>query len=78
MQRVLTLLLLLLGIAMSGASSAQESSWWQADWKYRKPITLDLAAAKLSSDAGRATVLVRLHSANFAFDGVAPDGADLR
>ena len=78
MQRVLTLLLLLLGIAMSGASSAQESSWWQADWKYRKPITLDLAVAKLSSDAGRATVLVRLHSANFAFDGVAPDGADLR
>ena len=78
MQRVLTTLLFLLGIAMSSVASAQESSWWQADWKYRKPITLDLAAAKLASDAGRSTVLVRLHSGNFAFDGVSPNGADLR
>lgn len=78
MQRVLTTLLFLLGIAMSSVASAQESSWWQADWKYRKPITLDLAAAKLASDAGRSTVLVRLHGGNFAFDGVSPNGADLR
>ncbi len=78
MQRVLITLLFLLGIAVSSVASAQESSWWQADWKYRKPLTLDLAAAKLGTDAGRATVLVRLHSGNFSFDGVAPNGADLR
>ncbi|HBS54203.1 MAG TPA: DUF2341 domain-containing protein [Stenotrophomonas sp.] len=78
MQRILTTLLLLLGIAMSGVAGAQETSWWQAEWKYRKPITLDTTAAGLTTDAGRTPVLVRLHAGNFAFDGMAANGADLR
>ena len=77
MQRILTTLLFLLGIAMSGVAGAQETPWWQADWSYRKPITVDTAAA-VGGDPGRAAVLVRLHSGNFAFDGMAADGADLR
>ncbi|WP_434031366.1 DUF2341 domain-containing protein [[Pseudomonas] boreopolis] len=77
MQRLLTALLLLLGIAMSGAASA-DTSWWQSDWKYRKPITLDAGSAGLAAGAGRMPVLVRLHAGNFAFDGVAPDGSDIR
>lgn len=79
MQRILTTLLLLLGIAMSSVAGAQESSpWWQAEWKYRKPITLNAGAAGIAGDVGRSPVLVRLHSGNFAFDGVAPDGKDIR
>ena len=77
MQRTLTALLFLLGIALSGTAGA-ETSWWQADWKYRKPITVDAAAAGLSAGTGRMPVLVRLHVGNFVFDGVAPDGRDLR
>ncbi|MDR2638109.1 MAG: DUF2341 domain-containing protein, partial [Zoogloeaceae bacterium] len=77
MQRILTTLLFLLGIALSGVAGA-ETSWWQADWKYRKPITIDAAAAGLNTGVGRMPVLVRLHAGNFVFDGVAPDGKDLR
>ncbi|WP_407352048.1 DUF2341 domain-containing protein [Luteimonas sp. R10] len=77
MQRILITLLFLLGVSMSGVAGA-ETSWWQSDWKYRKPISLDAGAAGLGADVGRAPVLVRLHSGNFAFDGVAADGKDLR
>jgi biopolymer transport protein ExbB len=77
MQRILTILLFLLSAAMSGMACA-ETPWWQAEWKYRKPVTLDGAAAGLGGDAGRMPVLVRLHHGNFTFDGVAPGGKDLR
>lgn len=79
MQRILTTLLFLLGIAMSTVAGAQEdAAWWQAEWKYRKPITVDTATAGLAGDPGRTAVLVRLHSGNFAFDGMAANGGDLR
>ncbi|MDR0634488.1 MAG: DUF2341 domain-containing protein [Azoarcus sp.] len=78
MRHILTTFMLLLGIALSGTAVAAETSWWQADWKYRKPITVDAAAAGLSAGTGRMPVLVRLHVGNFVFDGVAPDGKDLR
>ena len=59
---------------------AVESSWWNDDWSYRKPITLDTSAkgADLAQSSGRVPLLIRLHSGNFQFDGVAKDGADLR
>ncbi|THF58680.1 MotA/TolQ/ExbB proton channel family protein [Pseudothauera rhizosphaerae] len=77
MQRFLTTLLFLLGFALSGVASA-ETPWWQSDWKYRKPLTINAAAAGLGESTGRVPVLVRLHSGNFAFDGVAADGKDIR
>jgi biopolymer transport protein ExbB len=53
---------------------------WQADWAYRKPITIDAGpqGAAIGADAGRTPVLVRLHTGNFNFDGVSDTGADLR
>lgn len=59
---------------------AAESSWWNDDWSYRKPITLDTSAkgADLAQAVGRVPLLIRLHSGNFQFDGVAKNGADLR
>jgi len=60
--------------------AAAESSWWNDDWSYRKPITLDTSAkgADLAQSIGRVPLLIRLHSGNFQFDGIAKDGADLR
>lgn len=62
------------------ASSASESSWWNDDWSYRKPITLDTSAkgANFAQPIGRVPLLIRLHSGNFQFDGIAKDGTDLR
>ncbi|MGS1077907.1 DUF2341 domain-containing protein [Pseudoxanthomonas beigongshangi] len=81
MQRVLILLLTCLGLFLPGLAWAQApASWWQADWKYRKPITVDAGpqGAGLGAGVGRMPVLVRLHTGNFAFDGVGQGGKDLR
>ncbi|HDS1040519.1 TPA: DUF2341 domain-containing protein, partial [Stenotrophomonas maltophilia] len=79
MHRLIPLLLLLLGLALVAPAHA-ENSWWQAEWKYRKPITVDAGpqGAALGGTAGRMPVLVRLHTGNFAFDGVTEGGKDLR
>ena len=79
MQRFLALLLFCLSMSTLGVAHA-ETAWWQADWKYRKPITLDAGpnGAALGGNLGRTPVLIRLHTGNFAFDGVAEGGNDLR
>lgn len=79
MQRLLALLLFCLSMSTLGVAHA-ETAWWQADWKYRKPITLDASpnGAALGGNLGRTPVLIRLHTGNFAFDGVAEGGNDLR
>ncbi|MBO9685307.1 DUF2341 domain-containing protein [Roseateles chitosanitabidus] len=76
MRRILFLALSLMGALWPGLSHA----WWQPDWAYRKPITLDAGpqGAAIGGDAGRAPVLVRLHTGNFSFEGVSENGADLR
>ncbi|WP_370679455.1 DUF2341 domain-containing protein [Comamonas sp. GB3 AK4-5] len=60
--------------------SLAQAAWWQADWAYRKPITIDAGpqGGAIGADAGRTPVLVRLHTGNFNFDGVSDTGADLR
>ncbi|WP_291587764.1 DUF2341 domain-containing protein [Comamonas sp. UBA7528] len=60
--------------------SLAQAAWWQADWAYRKPMTIDAGpqGAAIGADAGRTPVLVRLHTGNFNFDGVNDTGADLR
>ena len=61
-------------------SGAAEASWWNDDWSYRKPITLDTTGkgANITQPAGRMPLLIRLHPGNFQFDGVSKTGSDLR
>ncbi len=65
---------------MPRLSVATDTSWWNDDWSYRKPITIDTTAkgANLSQSAGRMPLLIRLHPGNFQFDGVVKTGSDLR
>lgn len=76
MRRTLFVLLTLMSTLLPGMAHA----WWQADWAYRKPITIDGGpqAGAIGGDAGRTPVLVRLHTGNFSFEGVSETGADLR
>jgi biopolymer transport protein ExbB len=78
MQRFLMLTLVVLSAFLADAAHA--ASWWQADWAYRKAITIDAGpqGGAIGGDAGRTPVLVRLHTGNFSFDGVSDSGADLR
>ncbi len=56
------------------------SAWWNADWKYRKQVTIDTSPSgvNMSGPVGRTVVLVRLTQGNFSFDQAAKNGADLR
>ncbi|MGJ7502152.1 DUF2341 domain-containing protein [Variovorax sp. ZT5P49] len=76
MRRILFIVLTLLSTLLPGLAHA----WWQAEWSYRKPVTVDGGpqAGAIGSDAGRMPVLVRLHTGNFKFEGVSETGADLR
>ncbi|KQP06354.1 DUF2341 domain-containing protein [Pseudorhodoferax sp. Leaf265] len=76
MRRLLAFVLAVLSTVLPGLAHA----WWQAEWSYRKPITLDGGpqGAAIGGEAGRAPVLVRLHTGNFSFQGVSDTGADLR
>jgi biopolymer transport protein ExbB len=74
MKRLLALLTLLLVLPMSA------HAWWNAEWKFRKKITLDTSAltADASDVATGVPVAVRLHSGNFLFTDAKPDGSDIR
>lgn len=74
--RRLLFLLTILGTLVPGLAHA----WWQPDWAYRKPVTIDAGpkAGAVGGDPGRIPVLLRLHSGNFNFEGVSDSGADLR
>lgn len=76
MRRTLFVLLTLLSTLLPSLAHA----WWQPDWAYRKPLTIDGGpqAGAIGGDAGRTPVLVRLHTGNFSFQGVSETGADLR
>lgn len=55
--------------------------WWNDDWEFRKPITLNTTAngANLSQNVEDGVVLVRLHLGNFGyFSDTLPNGDDLR
>ncbi len=56
-------------------------AWWDDNWAFRKPLTLDAtgAGAATSTSIENAAVLVRLHVGNFGyFTDTKPDGADIR
>ncbi|WP_143137846.1 DUF2341 domain-containing protein, partial [Burkholderia ubonensis] len=70
----------LLLAAMLGVLPGIANAWWQNDWSYRKAIMIDAGAkgANLTESPGRVPLLIRLHSGNFQFDGLADNGADIR
>jgi biopolymer transport protein ExbB len=70
----------LLLVAWVPKAAHADASWWNADFAFRKSITVDSspAGANLTQPAGRVPLLIRLHSGNFQFDGVADSGADIR
>jgi biopolymer transport protein ExbB len=74
MKRFFALLFLLFLLPMSA------QAWWNADWKFRKKIQINTSptGADLKDSVGTALVAVRLHSGNFLFTDVRPDGGDLR
>jgi biopolymer transport protein ExbB len=76
MQRLFIILL----TALSALLPAAANAWWQGDWHYRKQISVDTTpqGGAISTSPGRMPLLVRLHSGNFAFDGVDEKGTDLR
>lgn len=71
----------LLSMALAATLMPQAAqAWWQPDWSYRKPVSVDTTpnGANIAEPLGRVPVLVRLHAGNFQFDGVQEKGADLR
>ena len=56
-------------------------AWWDDNWAFRKPLTLDATAAGAATAASieDTAVLVRLHVGNFGYFGdTKPDGSDIR
>ncbi|QKW56645.1 MotA/TolQ/ExbB proton channel family protein [Stenotrophomonas sp. NA06056] len=80
MDRLLSRMLLLLVALIALPAAAADANWWQAEWKYRKPITVDAGpqGAGLAGNPGRTPLLLRLHTGNFGFDGTQEGGNDLR
>ncbi|MBN9505346.1 MAG: DUF2341 domain-containing protein [Altererythrobacter sp.] len=60
------------------AAATPAHAWWNADFAFRTRINLNVAAAGVTGEVARAPVLIRLHSGNFNFADVKPDGSDLR
>ena len=60
--------------------AAPANAWWNKDWTYRKPVTVDTSPSgvNVSGAIGRTPVLVRLHSGNFTFTDALENGADIR
>src|SRR3974390_309502 len=57
------------------------SSWWNAEWKFRKEIGFDLSptGADVAGTPQELPILVRLSLGNFGFfNDVKPDGSDFR
>jgi biopolymer transport protein ExbB len=74
-------LLVLWTLAGSLAWSAGAQAWWNKDWNFRKPITVDTTAAgtTLGASLENPPVLIRLSLANFTyFKDTKPDGSDIR
>jgi biopolymer transport protein ExbB len=67
---------LLFVLALLAPAAAQ--AWWNADWAYRKKLTLDATKVQASEALAAFAVPIRLHTGNLLFSDVKPDGSDLR
>lgn len=68
-------------IVLSGGAFAQDNSWWNDEWDYRKEVLFDMSpsGAGTETDVDDASVLLRLSSANFGYFGnTLESGDDLR
>jgi biopolymer transport protein ExbB len=74
MRRIFLLFLLLAMLPLPA------HAWWNADWSYRKKITLNTGAigAATKEAVAPALIAVRLSTGNFPFLDAKPDGSDLR
>src|SRR5208337_2277965 len=58
--------------------AAAVSGWWNADWQFRKALTIRLPAA-VAGAPSTMVLPIRLHPGNFEyFPDMQPNGADLR
>lgn len=75
---LMSLLVLVASVILPSISHAAD--WWQEDWKFRKAISVDTTPSNgnISEAVGRTPMLVRLHTGNFSFEGVAENGSDIR
>jgi biopolymer transport protein ExbB len=72
-------LLALVLLAAPLAVLAADSAWWNADWQYRKAITLSLPLSDMPGAASAVVLPIRLHAGNFQyFQDLQPQGMDLR
>jgi biopolymer transport protein ExbB len=64
---------------LSASTVRADDPWWDAAWPIRSPLTVDTtpAGAGITEPIGGATVLVRLHSANYP-NGAKEDLSDIR
>ena len=72
---------IVLAVLLALALPHSAYAWWDGDWAFRKPLTLDATAAGAGTSASleETAVLVRLHVGNFGYFGdTKPDGADVR
>lgn len=71
---------ILLVLVLSMLVPQMAHAWWNSEWAARKKITLDTSATglPLKQELATPTLLVRLHTGNFAFDTAKVDGSDLR
>ncbi|MDF0490360.1 DUF2341 domain-containing protein [Sphingomonas sp. H39-1-10] len=71
---------LMTGPALAQEAAGQSAGWWNKEWPYRRAVAVDTSPSgvNMSGAAGRALVLVRLHSGNFTFTDANDNGADLR
>jgi biopolymer transport protein ExbB len=78
--RLILTWLIALFVATPAFAQDAGAGWWNKDWPYRKPVTVDTTASgtNLSGAIGRAVLLVRLHNGNFTFGDAVENGADLR
>jgi biopolymer transport protein ExbB len=67
---------LLLALALLVPTFAH--AWWNADWKYRKQITVNAAQSGVKETLTGFAVPIRLHTGNLAFADLAGEGNDLR
>ncbi|MCB2182760.1 MAG: DUF2341 domain-containing protein [Desulfobulbaceae bacterium] len=53
-------------------------AWWNENWKYRRAVDIDAAAAGVTGSLDNVPLLIRLHSGNFDFTQAGMEGEDLR
>ena len=67
------LVMIVLLVAPNVTKASSGSGWWNTDWKYRRPISLNPATPESDYQ-----VKVVLTSDNFNYSKANPDGSDIR